>query len=73
MVECNVMLFPYICSMAKQIDLSQYCTQADYARNNGIKLGTLSQWIKRAKEGKSIPVNIEYLYLPELKITLVKK
>ena len=59
--------------MSNKIDLSQYCTQADFARDNNIKLGTLSQWIKRAKEGKSTPVHIEFIYVPELKITLVKK
>jgi len=58
---------------ATKIDLNQYCTQAEYCRIHNIKLGTLSQWIKRAKDGQSIPVNIEYLHVPELKITLVKK
>ena len=57
--------------MATTIDLTKYCTQAEYCRLTGIKLGTLSQWIKRAKDGQSIPVNIEYLYVPELSITLV--
>jgi hypothetical protein len=59
--------------MSNTIDLSMYCTQVEYCRLHGIKLGTLSQWIKRTKEGKSTPVDIEYLYVPELKITLVKK
>ena len=59
--------------MGNIIDLSQYCTQVEYCRLNGIKLGTLSQWIKRHKAGQSIPVEIDYLYVPELKITLVKK
>jgi hypothetical protein len=63
----------YLCSMSNKIDLTKYCTQAQYARDNGIKLGTLSQWVKRAKDGKSTPVNIEYLEVPELKLTLVKK
>ncbi len=58
---------------ATQIDLTKYCTQVEYCRLTGTKLGTLSQWIKRAKEGRSIPVNIEYLYVPELSLTLVKK
>jgi hypothetical protein len=56
-----------------KIDLSKYCTQAEYCRINNVKLGTLSQWIRRLKAGQSAPVNIEYLYVPELKITLVKK
>ena len=55
------------------IDWSKYCTQAEYARTNKIKLGTLSQWIKRAKAGESIPHDIEYLEVPELNITLIKK
>lgn len=59
--------------MGNTIDVSQYCTQAEYCRLTGIKLGTLSQWIKRHKEGKSIPVSIDYLYVPELSITLVKR
>jgi len=63
----------YHCSMATQVDLNNYCTQAEYCKTNNIKLGTLSQWIKRLKAGQSVPVHIEYLYVPELKITLVKK
>jgi len=58
---------------ATKIDLTQYCTQAEYCRITGVKLGTLSQWIKRHKEGKAIPVNIDYLPVPELGITLVRR
>lgn len=58
---------------ATQIDLTKYCTQAEYCRLTGVKLGTLSQWIKRAKAGESIPVEIDYLEVPELSITLVKR
>lgn len=53
------------------IDLSKYCTQSDYAKETGTKLGTVSQWVKRTKEGKS--AKIEYLYIPELQLTLVKR
>ena len=54
------------------IDLSVYCTQADYAKDNNVKLSTVSQWVKRAKEGKTQPV--EYWEIPELNnLTLVKK
>lgn len=63
-------------STATQVDLSLYITQAEYARINNIKLGTLSQWAKRVKEGQSIPAhakNIEFLEVPELSLTLVKK
>ena len=59
--------------MSNNIDLSKYCTQAEYCRLNNIKLGTLSQWVKRAKAGESIPVDIKYLYVPELNKTLIKK
>ena len=59
--------------MATNIDLIKYCTQAEYCRLTGIKLGTLSQWIKRAKAGQAVPVNIDYLYVPELSLTLVKR
>ena len=56
------------------IDLSQYVTQAEYCRlYPNIKLGTLSQWIKRAKAGQSTPHNIEYLEVTELNMTLIKK
>lgn len=61
---------------ATKIDLTQYCTQAEYAKNNDIKLGTLSQWIKRLKAGESVPdtaKHIQYLEVPELNLTLVKK
>lgn len=54
------------------IDLSLYCTQAEYSRETGIKLGTISQWVKRAKAGK-VPAKIEYYDIPELQITLVKR
>lgn len=59
-----------------KVDLSQYITQAEYARINGLKLGTLSQWIKRMKEGEAVPdhaKHIQYLEVPELSLTLVKK
>ena len=54
------------------IDLNVWCTQADYALRYDVKLGTVSQWVKRAKanEGK---IKIEYLDIPDLKLTLVKK
>ena len=63
----------YICSMAKIIiDTTVYCTQAQYSQLTGIKLGTISQWVKRAIEGKGT-AKIEYYIIPELKITLVKR
>lgn len=63
----------YICGMAKiLIDTSEYCTQTEYSRLTGIKLGTISQWVKRAIEGKGT-AKIEYKIIVELGITLVKR
>ena len=43
-----------------------------YSKDYGVKLSTVSQWVKRAKAGKPQPV--EYLELPELNnLTLVKR
>lgn len=53
------------------IDFSKWCTQVEYSRKTGIKLTTVSQWVKRAKAGTS--VKIDYLDIPELSITLVRK
>ena len=70
-------IFVFIMDTTKQkIDLSGYISQAEYARLNDIPLNKLSQWIKRAKNGESIPKaaqDIEFIYVPELKMTLVKK
>ena len=54
------------------IDLQGWITQVEYARKTGYKLNTVSQWVKRAKEGKG-SAKIDYLDVPELGITLVKK
>lgn len=54
------------------IDLQGWITQAEYARNSGYKLNTISQWVKRAKAGEGL-AKIDYLDVPELGITLVKK
>lgn len=63
----------YLCIMAKIIiDTSEYCTQAEYSRLTGIKLGTISQWVKRAIAGKGT-FKIEYKIISELGITLVKR
>ena len=54
------------------IDLNVYCTQADYAKERKMNLSTVSQWVKRAKAGKTQP--IEYWEIPQLNnLTLVKK
>lgn len=56
----------------KQLDLSQWITQAEYARLTGYKLGTVSQWVKRAKAGEGKQM-IEFLDVPELSLTLVRR
>ncbi len=55
-----------------KIDFSKWQTQAEYARENGVLLVTVSQWVKRSKEGKG-NIRIEYLDVPEMGVTLVKK
>ena len=58
------------------IDLSGYISQAEYSRLYNIPLNKLSQWIKRAKNNQSIPIEaqrIVFKYVPELNMTLVKK
>ena len=47
------------------IDLKQYCTQQQYAKERGIKLNTLSQRIKRIKAGES-KITIDFIEVPEL-------
>lgn len=74
-MSCNV---TNIADMSKiqTIDLSGYVSQAEYSRLYNIPLNKLSQWIKRAKKGESIPneaKRIEFIYVPELNMTLVKK
>lgn len=57
-----------------KIDLSQWITQAKYAELKRMKLGTVSQWVKRTKAGEGKPdKHIEYLDVPELGLTLVKR
>ena len=53
-----------------EIDLQGWITQAEYARLHGQKLSRVSQWVKRAKEGKT--AYIQYLDVPALGVTLVK-
>lgn len=71
-----LLIYPYLCNMdkqqVKQLDLSQWITQAEYARLTGYKLGTVSQWVKRAKAGEG-GIKIEYLEVPELSLTLVRR
>ena len=55
------------------IDLSEWSTQQQYAKDNKIKLNTVSQWIKRTKEGKTVnPATIREI--PELNnLVLIKR
>ena len=55
----------------KTYSLDEWITQVDYAELYEVKINTLCQWIKRAKEGKGNKV--DYLDVPELHMTLVKK
>lgn len=56
----------------KKYPLDVWITQAAYSRQYGDKLATISQWVKRAinNEGEQ---KIDYLEVPELGLTLVKK
>jgi hypothetical protein len=54
------------------IDLNKWQTQADYAKEHGIKLGTVSAQVARSKTGAT-PAPIEYLDVPELGITLIRR
>lgn len=55
-----------------KIDLSVWTTQNKYALENNVRLNTISQQIKRHKEGKT-KTCVEYWDIPELCLTLVKK
>lgn len=55
------------------IDLNIWCTQQQKAIDTGIKLNTISQQIKRTKEGKTINP-VEILEIPELNnLVLIKR
>jgi uncharacterized protein YjcR len=61
--------------MAKKeqdIDLQGWITQVEYARKYGVKLSTVSRWVKRQKDGDARKINIQLLDVPALGITLVK-
>lgn len=48
------------------INIEEYCTQSEYSKLTGIKLNTISQQIKRAKEGIGGSNGIDYKEYPEL-------
>ena len=55
------------------IDLDKYCTQQQFAKDNDIKLNTLSQRIKRIKAGQQAPF-VDFIEIPELNnLVLVNK
>ena len=54
------------------IDFDVWQTQAQYAAKTGNRLGTVSQWVVRAKDGIKNP-KVSILEIPQLGITLVKK
>lgn len=55
-----------------KIDLDKYCTQAEYARITGVKLVTVSQWVKRSIAGEGVK-RIDFKEIPELGLTLVRR
>lgn len=56
------------------IDLNEWTTQLNKSIDKDIKLNTISQQIKRAKEGKSGSAGIEFMEIPQLNgLILVKK
>jgi hypothetical protein len=59
--------------MAKKqttINLKGWITQAQYAKDYNVKLSTVSQWVKRARAGKT--AYIQFLDVPGIGITLIK-
>lgn len=55
------------------IDPNIWATQQQYAKENKIKLNTISQWIKRTKEGKTVNPAIIW-EIPELNnLVLIKR
>lgn len=48
------------------VDLSQWYTQQQYAAMKGMRLNTLSQWIKREQAGQKHPGKIDIYPVPEL-------
>ncbi len=54
------------------IDFDVWQTQAQYAAEKKIRLGTVSQWVVREKGGIKDP-KVETFTIDQLGITLVKK
>lgn len=55
------------------IDLSKYCTQQQYAIDNNVRLNTISQRVKRTKEGKTT-TPIDFIEFKELNnLVLIKR
>ncbi len=55
------------------VDLSQWYTQQQYAALKGMRLNTLSQWIRREQAGQKHPGKIAIYPVPELNnIVLVR-
>lgn len=75
-MSCSIITFAimsYIKNNIITINLNEWCTQSQKAIETDIKINTISQRIKRAKEGKPGSKGIEFLDIPELSITLVKR
>lgn len=54
------------------INLNEWQTQINYCRENNVNTATLGWWIKRTKLNQGI-IRIEFLDIPELNLTLVKR
>ena len=62
-----------------KIDLNKWVTQSEYARLHKIPLGTVAQWVKRARDRKinkpkrKIQPKVEILDVPQLGMTLIRR
>lgn len=64
----------YIKNNIITIDLNVYATQTQYAADNKMRLNTVSQQVKRAKDGQPGSKGIEFIEIPELNnLILIKK
>lgn len=55
------------------IDFNVWQTQSQYAKETGIRLGTISQQVKRIRNGETVNPTLTLLHIEQLGITLVKR
>ncbi len=71
-MSCNVTIIAGMTN--KKIDLTEYCTQSEYAKLVNKPLGLISQWVKRTKENTgNTDKHLDILYVPELNMTLIRR